>query len=50
MMINTIKSNEHLVKFDRDKSDQSNEVNDNKPDFQSHICPLGQGQDKLLWG
>ena len=26
-------ANEHLVKFDSDKTDQSNLVNDNKPDF-----------------
>ena len=25
--------NEHLLKHDSDESDQSNEVNDNKPDF-----------------
>ena len=25
--------NEHLVKLDNDKTDQSNEVNDNKPEF-----------------
>ena len=39
--------NEHLAS---DKTDQSNEVNDNKPDFQILVCQLGQGQDKLLWG
>ena len=42
--------NEHLVKLDSDKTDQSNEVNDNKPDFRNLVCPLGQGQDELLWG
>ena len=42
--------NEHPVKLDCDKTDQSNEVNDNNPDFQSHVCPLGQVHDKLLWG
>ena len=42
--------NEHLVKLDSDKTDQSNKVNDNKPDFRSLVCPLGQGQDELLWG
>ena len=41
---------EHPVKLDIDKTDQSNEVDDNKPDIQSLICPLGQGQEKLLWG
>ena len=42
--------NEHLVKLDSEKTDQSNEFNDNKPDFRSLVCPLGQGQDELLWG
>ena len=42
--------NEHLVKLDSNKRDQSNEVNDNKPDFCSLVFRLGQGQDKLLWG
>ena len=40
--------NEHLVKLDSDKTDQSNEVNVNKPDYGSLVCPLGQEQDKLL--
>ena len=42
--------NEHPVKLDCDKTDQSNEVNDNNPDFRSHVCPLGQVHDKHLWG
>ena len=42
--------NEHLVKLDSDKTDQLNEVNVNKPDFRSLVCPLGQGQDIFLWG
>ena len=42
--------NERLVKLDSEKTDQSNEVNVNKPDFQNLVCPLGQEQDELLWG
>ena len=42
--------NEHLVKLDSDNTDQSNEVNVNEPDFQSLVCPMGQEQDKLIWG
>ena len=38
MMDNDV--NEHLVKLDSDKTDQSNEVNDNKPNFRSLVCPL----------
>ena len=42
--------NKHLVKLDIDETDQSIEVTVNQPDFQSFVCPLGQGQDQLLWG
>ena len=42
--------NEHPVKLDSNKTDQLNEVNVNEPDFRSLVCPLGQWQNKLLWG
>ena len=42
--------NEHVVKLDSDKTDLTNHVNVNKPDFLSLVCPLGQGQEKLLLG
>ena len=35
--------NGHLMKLDSDKTDQSNEVNVNKPDFWSLVYQLGQG-------
>ena len=41
--------NEHLVKLDGDKTDQSNEVNDNKPDFWSHK-DKGKGRTNFSGG